>query len=256
MITDILAGLIGWIVGIFVNYIADVLPLRRKLVTPFCIACDHSYSWFNYAIWPRRCKNCGYRRIWRVLIVEIIYILIAVWLWNQPVEKLGFFGAMLLLAYWGVVVVIDLEYQLIMHPVSIFGAGLGLMLGVYLNGWWNTIFGGIVGFGLMWLLYKFGELIMRLIARKRGQVVGDVALGFGDVNLGGVLGLILGWPAILIGLVLAVILAGFISLLYIIIMLVRGRYQMFHAIPYGPFMIAGAIILVFFRDSLILLLTK
>lgn len=256
MISDILAGCMGWFIGIIVNYLSDVLPLRRKLVTPFCLACDRPYSWFDYAIWPRRCSECGYRRSWRVISVEIIYIIISIWLWNQSEIKLGYFGSLLLLAYWGVVVVIDLEYRLIMHPVSIFGAVIGLIIGVYLNGWWYTILGGMIGFGVMWLIYKLGEIILRLVGRLQGRVVSDVALGWGDVNLGGVLGLMLGWPAISIGLILSIILAGIVSLIYILVMLVRGRYQMFHAIPYGPFMIAGAVILMFFSKSLISLLMR
>ena len=39
-----------------------------------------------------------------------------------------------------------------------------------------------------------GVLIIKLINRRRGQPVNDVAFGFGDVNLSGVLGLMLGWP--------------------------------------------------------------
>jgi leader peptidase (prepilin peptidase)/N-methyltransferase len=83
-----------------------------------------------------------------------------------------------------------------------------------------------------------------------------VALGFGDVNLSGVLGLLLGWPAILVGLLLAVLLAGIVSLIYLIIMLALRRYRLFTALPYGPFLIAGAGLIIFFRDGVIRLLGR
>jgi leader peptidase (prepilin peptidase)/N-methyltransferase len=189
-------------------------------------------------------------------VLEIIYILLAIWLWRMPVEKLGFWGGMLLLAYFGVVVVIDIEYRLIMHPVSIVGAALALIMGVYLHGLVDSLLGGLAGFGVMWLLYMFGILIMRLISHMRGQAIGDVALGFGDVNLSGVLGLLLGWPVILVGLLLAVLLAGIVSLIYLIIMLALRRYRLFTALPYGPFLIAGAGLIIFFRDGVIRLLGR
>jgi len=158
------------------------------------------------------------------------------------------------LIYYGVVVVIDIEHRLIMHPVSWVGVGLGLVIGTARNGWSETLIGGAVGYGLMWLLYHLGDLIMKGIARAKHRTLDDVALGYGDVNLSGVLGLMLGWPLILPGLVIAIIIGGLVSLVYLIIMLLLGRYRVFTALPYGPFLIAGAIILLFFSEPIITLL--
>jgi len=175
-------------------------------------------------------------------------------MWEMPIEKIGFLGGMILLAYFGVVVVIDIEYRLIMHPVSIVGAVLALIIGTYLHGLGNSLMGGVAGFGSMWILYLIGALIIRFISHLRRQPVGDVALGFGDVNLSGVLGLLLGWPSILVALLLAVFLAGIVSLIYICIMIILRKYRLFSALPYGPFLILGAVVLLFFRDDLIRLL--
>lgn len=254
MITDIFPAFIGWTVGIVVNYLADVLPLRRQLVPPFCIACDQPQPWLRFALWPRRCNHCGYHRSSRVWIIEIVYVLLAIWLSRSPQVALGFWASMLLLAYFGLVVIIDLEYRLIMHPVSIFGAFLAFTLGTYMHGLINSLLGGLAGFVSMWLLFKLGELLIHLISRLRGQPVTDVALGFGDVILSGVLGLLLGWPAIWVGLLLAILIAGFVSLIYLVVMLSLGKYRLFSALPYGPFLILGAGFLIFFSEKLILLL--
>jgi prepilin signal peptidase PulO-like enzyme (type II secretory pathway) len=230
MITYPLAIIVGWLLGMLVNYIADVLPLRRKLTLPFCIQCDTSQSWLNYLLWPRRCPTCSHRRALRTWMVEGFFILASVWLIQYPPAKLGYWLGMLLLAYFGVVVLIDMEYRLIMHPVSIFGAVLGFLLGLIYVGWWRSLLGGVVGFGLMWLLYQLGVLIIKLVKRSRGQLADEVALGFGDVNLSGVLGLILGWPAILIGLVVAVLIGGLVSLFYLLFKILTRQYQAFMAI--------------------------
>ena len=248
-------ALLGWLCGALVNYLTDALPWRRRLTAPFCQKCESAIPFWNYFIWPRRCDSCSWRRSRRTWIVELIFVLIAIGLWALPVGKLGFWGGLFLLTYFGVVVLIDLEFRLILHPVSLFGALAGLGLGIYLHGATLdgvkvTLLGGIAGFGIMWLVYMLGELLLRLIARLRGDKVDDVAFGFGDVNLSGVLGLILGWPGISAGLLLAIFLAGAVSLVYLLLMVILRRYRRYAAIPYGPFLVAGAVILIFFPANL------
>ena len=251
MFINILIVLLGVATGMLVNYLADVLPLRRRFSKPLCTACQADMPPVNYWLWPRRCLACGKHRRWRVWLVEAIYAVLAIWLWQTPLEKIGFWGGWLLLAYFGVVVVIDIEYRLILHPVSLVGVVIALGLGWILNGLPSTLIGGAVGFGVMWLLYMLGELVMRLVARLRGETVDDVALGFGDVNLSGVLGLLLGWPGIVVGLVLAIFIGGAVSLLFMLGMALTRRYRLFMALPYGPFLIAGAVIVLCFRSSVI-----
>ncbi len=254
MITYILAIVPGWLAGAVVNYLADLLPLRRRLTRPFCIQCDTTQSWHNYLFWPRKCPTCHHPRNVRVWVVEGFYILASIVISQFPPIKLGYGLGMLLLVYFGVVVLIDLEYRLIMHPVSIFGAVLGLIIGTLKIGWLRALVGGAVGFGIMWLLYLLGVLIIKVVNRRRGLPVNDVALGFGDVNLSGVLGLMLGWPLILVGLVVAVLMGGFVSLIYIIIKLFTRKYQAFMALPYGPFLVLGAVILIYFRNLVLSLI--
>jgi len=253
-ITIGLLTVIGLISGMLVNYLADVLPWKRRLAKPFCLNCDTTQPVVRYFLWPRKCRQCGTHRSWRCWLVEVIYIAITLWSWNYPANKLNFLLTWMCLIYFGVVVVIDIEHRLIMHPVSWVGVGLGLVIGTARSGWSETLIGGAVGYGLMWLLYHLGDLIMKGIARAKHRTLDDVALGYGDVNLSGVLGLMLGWPLILPGLVIAIIIGGLVSLVYLIIMLLLGRYRVFTALPYGPFLIAGAIILLFFSEPIITLL--
>jgi leader peptidase (prepilin peptidase) / N-methyltransferase len=250
----IFVGILGWAAGVFINYVADVLPLRRRLVAPFCKYCESEIPLMNYFIWPRRCLTCRKKRTWRVWAIEIIFIMISIWIWLSPPEILGFWTGLLLMIYFGVVAVIDLEHRLIMHPVSLAGVVLGFYVGIVTNGILDTLIGGIIGFGIMWLMYMLGGVILAWISKRRGQDTVEVALGFGDVNLSGVLGLILGWPGIILGLLVAILLGGIVSFLYLIIMLIIRRYQLFTALPYGPFLITGAILIIFFRDIIISLM--
>ena len=249
-----LLAILGLLSGMLVNYISDVLPWKRRLVKPFCPSCDTKQSIVRYFLWPRQCLHCGTRRNWRTWLVELIYVALTIWSWSNPANKLNFLLTWLCLIYFGVIVVIDIEHRLIMHPVSWVGVGLGLVVGTARNGWLESVIGGAVGYGLMWLLYGLGELIMKGLARLRKRTLDDVALGFGDVNLSGVLGLMLGWPLILPGLLLAILIGGLVSMVYLIVMLIMGRYRLFTALPYGPFLIAGAFLLLFFGESILSLL--
>jgi prepilin signal peptidase PulO-like enzyme (type II secretory pathway) len=251
MIEFILIALVGWLSGMFVNYLSDVLPQRRKIVKPFCLACDTDQPYRNYFLWPRLCETCGEKRSKRTWIVEGIYILITLWLWKAPPEQLGFIVGLILLIYFGVVIVIDLEHRLILHPVSLVGGIIGSIVGVWLHGIPPTILGGVAGFGIMLGLYLLGYLIANGVAKIKKQVLDEEALGFGDVMLAGVLGLLLGWPGIVLGIVLAILIGGLISLLFVLILLLRGRYRSFIAIPYGPFLVVGCMSLLYFRDLIL-----
>jgi leader peptidase (prepilin peptidase)/N-methyltransferase len=170
-----------------------------------------------------------------------------VWLWYSPAGRMNFGLGLAWLIYFGVVTVIDIEHRVILHPVSLVGAGFGFVTGIYMHGLWPTVLGGLAGFLSMLALYFLGIGYLRLVARMRKMAPADgEALGFGDVNLSGVLGLVLGWPGIALALFLTILIAAAASIIYLAIMLLLKRYQPYLSIPYGPFLIAGAVILLYF----------
>jgi leader peptidase (prepilin peptidase)/N-methyltransferase len=213
----ITVAIVGWILGVLVNYLADFLPSKRRLILPTCRECESHQPYLNYFIWPRRCPVCGYKRDYRTWWVEIIFIGISLWLWIAQPSGINYFLGLVLCTYFGVVIIIDIEHRLILHPVSIVGGVLGLAIGVWLHGLRITIFGGLAGFVIMFLLHYFGTIFMGWASKRRGHELEEEALGFGDVNLGGVIGLILGWPGVVMGLILAILLAGVFSLLYLLL---------------------------------------
>ncbi len=243
--------ILGLAIGVSVNYLADVLPVKRRLIAPICLFCGAEQKPFNYFIWPRRCEACGRHRSLRTWVVELIFGAASIWLWVSPPERLGFLAGLIVLAFLGLVAIIDLEHRLILHPVSMVGAVLGLVIGIWLNGLKTTLLGGVVGFILMLVLYYFGAILMGWLARRRGQVLEEEALGYGDVILSGVIGLLLGWPGVIIGLILTILIAGIVSFIYLLLALITRRYRYDMAIPYGPFIISATILLIYFRDFIL-----
>jgi len=236
--------LLGWLAGLLVNYLADVLPVTRSFSRPVCLHCQAPYRWGAYLFF-HNCTACGSHRKWRTFIVQAVLTVAPILLWFFPHPGFPFVLAFILFIFLCLVFVIDFEHRLILHPVSLFGAVLGLVVGIYLHGLGSTLIGGAVGFGIMLAFYFFGELYVRYMSRKRGITTDEVALGFGDVNFSGILGLLLGWPRISAGLLFAVLAGGLISLFIIMGMLVTKKYKAFTAIPYAPFLILSALYLLY-----------
>jgi leader peptidase (prepilin peptidase)/N-methyltransferase len=248
MIINLLIGIIGFIAGILVNYLADVLPQNRRLVTPYCLGCGEKQSLTNYLFWPRQCQHCGNHRPWRTYVVELLLIVTSIYLWRHPTFISGYILALILFMYFILVTIIDMEHRLILHPVSLVGAGLGLIVGIWGHGIIETIIGGMSGFLIMLGLYFIGIGFVRLMAHIRGEIIEREGLGFGDVILTGVIGLFLGWPGVLLGLILTILLAGLINLIYLFIMVLTKRYNPNLALPFGPFLAVSVIALLFFKD--------
>lgn len=243
--------LLGWLSGWLVNYLADGLPFTYKFSRPVCLACQTTFGWANYLLF-HNCTNCGKRRGPRALIVHAVMTVAPVLIWIFPGQTLPFLLAFILLVYLAVVLVIDLEHRVILHPVSIAGAVLGLGIGIFLRGKQSipygissTLLGGAAGFGIMLFFYFMGELFVKRMSKKRDISTDEVALGFGDVNLSGILGLLLGWRAIFACLFFAILAGGMVSLVIILGMLIAKKYKAFTAIPYAPFLILSAIYFLF-----------
>ncbi len=244
--------IIGWLSGWLVNYLADTLPATRRFSRPTCPSCQATYHWGDYLLF-RKCPSCNKRRLTRTLIVQGIMVVASLLLWIFPRSWLPYYLALPLLIYLAVVFILDMEHRLILHPVSLFGAVLGLGIGIFLrcqhttlvNGILNTLLGGTIGFGVMLVFYFAGKWYVQRMSQKRGLSPDEVALGFGDVNLAGIIGLLLGWPAVVAGLLYAIFAGGLVSLIVVIGLLVAKKYKAFTAIPYAPFLILSAIYLLY-----------
>ena len=247
LVLPVLAGLLS---AVLVNYLADELPRTRALTRPACRKCGTSYAWTRY-LGLQKCGKCGFSRGFRPWVVLIGMLALALFAWLEP-HRLGFAAGMLLLTYFAVVIVIDVEHRLILQPTSVFGALLALGIGWWLHGILPTLLGGLAGLVIMTGFYYLGVLFTRLRNRRlaaMGQPAdGEEALGGGDVTLAAILGLLLGWPLIWFGLLMGVLLGGLIGLLIVLVALLRGRYgsQAFSLfMPYAPSFVLSAFLIMF-----------
>lgn len=252
----IFAGLLGILASMLVNYLSDVLPTQRKLARPLCQHCGANYSWKDYFLLAA-CRACGKPRAWRTYLTLLAGTVASLALWLNPPARMGYWLGLIVLMFFGLVVVIDFEHRLILHIVTLAGAVLGLVTGTIRYNLPTSLVGGLVGLVIMLLFYWVGILFARYRARKLGTDDGEEALGFGDVTISTVLGLMLGWPFILYGLLIGVLAGGVISLVLVLFLVVTRRYQSMTVFTaYGPYLVLGAALLIYFPQTLSILSGK
>ncbi len=256
----VLWGSLGLLTGGLINLLADQLPRWRRLSRlPFCAECGTRrppWQWlatFAYAGGRARCPQCNRRLPWRHLLVEwgTAGILAFIWLrYGQAGEWASLALSTVYAAILVLVLVIDLEHKLILNLV-IFPAWALALAGSLIHPDPHfpllALLGGVAGFGLLYLVYLFGILFVKGMSRARGKPIHAVAFGFGDVRLGGFMGLVLGFPQVLQALFIAILLGGVAGLLYWFVQaLILRRYSLFTAIPYGPYLVLGTFFVMFF----------
>lgn len=255
MIALILLIPAGILLGILINYLADVLPYTRRFSAPLCGRCGERMGWGEYITRPI-CEHCHQPRRMRHWLLPVLGAILVSLFWFYPPVHIGFWIAVILLAYFTLVAITDIEYHAILDQVTvagvIIGFGTGLARHIYidqqapLDALKETVLGGVAAFGAMLLMFYLGILFGRMIARRRGVVIEDGdALGFGDVYLTGILGLILGWPAVVAGLFAGIMIGGLVGVVYLLYGAIKKRPRGLTYLPYAPFLLLGAILILY-----------
>jgi hypothetical protein len=242
----IIYAVVGALIGVLVNYFADVLPLTRKFSRPVCPNCLHPYSIRTYLI-SFKCPHCGKEPSKRSIVVLILSIILSILVAFFPLGELNYWLTIPLIIFFGVILVIDIEHRVVLIETSIVGLILLFAYGVFTQGFLLTTLGGVAGFGIMIFLYFFGILFSRVLGKIRKQEITETALGFGDVYVCSFLGFLTGWPNIVGSIILAILASGLFSLVYLMYKLLKKDYKPFMAIPYTPFLILGAILVFYLR---------
>ncbi|HLE04942.1 MAG TPA: A24 family peptidase [Anaerolineales bacterium] len=246
----LVAALAGFVSGVVLNALADSLPYARTVRMPGCIFCGAPrprLAWSGLSAevaGKRRCPYCDSPHGIRRPIVESLAAAWGAGLTLIVPEPRLYWPAFLLSMISLLIIVIDLEHRLILHVVTGPAALVMALIGSLdaSRGPVKTLAGGAVGFLAVLGLYVLGGLFARLIYRLRGRALEEVAFGFGDVTLAGVIGLSVGFPGIVVALTLGVLAGGVFSLGFLLVMIARGRYVAFMPIPYSPFLVVGALV--------------
>lgn len=219
-----------------------------------CLHCNHSLAWYDllpvmsWLSTKGTCRYCKKAIGWFELLIELMtacLFVLSYLLWPFMLMTTLEWAQFIvwLVALTGLIIVFwyDLKWFLVLWitiaPLLVL-AVLFLLLAYINGGYDNSIFlealtGVVVLAGLYWLLW----------AVSKGTWV-----GLGDAQIGAVLGLLLlDWQKAF----LALLLANAIGTLIVLPGLITGKIGRKTAIPFGPLLIAGALISFFFGGVII-----
>ena len=257
----VVAGLLGLVIGSFLNVVAYRVPAGISLLRESrCPHCDAPVRWWQnvpvvgWLALRGRCASCGAGISARYPIVEavtgLLFAFVAWWFVGPatqagtslpPAATIVVTIAFLYLAAISVVLtLIDVDTHrlpnVIVLPSYIVGALLLATACLLGADWWALARAGI-GMAAMFAFY----FVLRLI-RPDG-------MGGGDVKLAGLLGMHLawlGWGPLVVGAFAAFLLGGVVG----IALMALRRANRRTAIPFGPWMIAGAWVGIFAGEAL------
>jgi leader peptidase (prepilin peptidase)/N-methyltransferase len=254
-VDSLLAGLVGLALGSFLNVVITRLPQGESFWggRSRCPQCRSPLSWYDTIplcsyVWLRgRCRSCGAAIPWRYPLVELAGGLMALTLWHTFPNKL------LLLAYGPfclaliALTAIDLEHRLLPDIITLPGIIWGLLLSLVLPqlSFPAAAAGALVGAGVF---YGIGRVYEKWAGRP--------GLGGGDVKLLAMIGAFLGVGALPLVILVSAGLGTITGLIQVIVQGwgPRGHWRTI-ALPYGPFLAAGAWSYLFWGERLLNLLT-
>ncbi len=136
-----------------------------------------------------------------------------------------------------VVTMIDCDHLMIPDVISLPGIVIGFFASAFILpvGWLDALIGIALGGGILWILAILSPYLF-----------GKEGLGGGDIKLMAMIGAFLGWQAVVIILFLASFAGAVVGVsLMAFRRIERGQY-----LPFGPFLSAAAVALLFFRQEL------
>jgi leader peptidase (prepilin peptidase)/N-methyltransferase len=244
-VVTVLAGwsaLLGLAIGSFLNVVVHRVPIGQSLSRPrsACPGCSapiasrDNIPLVSWLALRGRCRHCRAPISVRYVLVELatggLFAAVAVRFgvsWTTPAVD-AFVAGLVALAC------IDLERLLLPRRVVYATAALSgvfLVAGAVTTGQWSRL-----GVALACAAVAFGAFFALNWINPRW-------LGFGDVRLVAVIGLVLGWLGVRYVLV-GFLAANVVGLVVAAVLLGLGRIQRQTPIPYGVFLAAGALVAV------------
>lgn len=235
---------LGLILGSFYNVCIHRYLVGEKVNDPprsHCPKCGHSLSWrenlplISYVFLRGRCKSCEERISPRYPLVEAVSGLLALALafkYGPGVEWLVymvFTGGLIVASF------IDFAEFILPDEVTLGGAPLAFLSAWLLLdlSWVDSLAGAALGAGIFLLL-------QRIYRRIRA----DEGMGTGDVKLMLLIGALTGWQSLAF-----IIFAGSLSALIASLAYLKAGEGMRTAVPFGPFLAAGAILYILVGEA-------
>ena len=240
-------ALFGAMIGSFLNVCIYRIPEGQSVITPGseCPNCNSKIRFYDnlpiisYLLLKGKCRSCGQAVSLRYPLVELLTAGFTTAVGTVfGMTALG--GTYLVLIYILIIItVIDVDHMII--PDRLVGLGLmtgiaAILVGAIEIGWKDAFMGSLVYGGFLYLAGVVGKRIFK-----------KEAMGMGDVKLGIMMGLFLGWKMSVMSLYISFLVASAVGLAAIAI----GKLSRGDKIPFGPFLTVGTVIVIFFWETIL-----
>lgn len=252
MMPDWLYFLILFATGLTIGSFINCYVWRRRSnisVAGFshCVHCGRALSWwekvpfFSYFYLRCRCRVCGKRIPGHYHAVEFAVgaLFVLVGLLDQPAgaeyfQWLTLLRDLFFVSCLAIVFLYDLFYQEILPEVVWVGLLFGALLNLFFlhQDWRAALVGLAIGAGFFLAQY--------LVSKGRW-------IGGGDVWLGAMLGVWLGWPLILVVLFFAYLVGALLA----VILLIFKKKEWTSALPFGVFLSAAAFFALYWGGAMV-----
>ena len=243
-----LAGALGLLIGSFLNVVIWRVPRGESVVSPpsHCPSCGNqvrprdNLPVVSWLLLRGRCRDCGGPISRRYPLVElatgaVFFVMAARFGWDAALPAYLYLAA-IGVALW----MIDLDVKRLPNAIVLpsypVAAALLTVAAAATGNWGDLLRAGIA----MAALYGFYFLL---------AFIYPAGMGFGDVKLAGVLGLYLGylgWAEVVAGGFLGFLFGGVVG----VVLMAAQKAGRKSQIPFGPFMLAGALVAILWGGAL------
>ena len=246
----------GLIIGSFLNVVVYRLNLMETIMgRSYCPQCKAQVRWYDniplisFVLLKARCRDCKEMISWQYPFIELFTGLafagVGVWFFNVSNIETWMQASFLLVIFSFLTVILAYDLKFMEIPMLIFWIATGITVLFLIALDWNNfssishavdsrlisgIIAGTVAGGFF--------LAMVLVSK-------ETWMGWGDVYLGFLAGLIVGWPNILLALMLSFTIGAVVS----IILMTLKKKDMKSQVPFAPFLVFGIILTIFIYEA-------
>ena len=276
--------ILGLVIGSFLNVVIFRLETEEKIVNDRskCPNCKHILSWkdllpvFSYISLKGKCRYCQKKISIQYPLVELITASLFVFVFSYffiTTEKYFIVNILFYLFIISVFIVIsvyDLRHYIIPDKIIYIAIAIAIFYNLYIDTSLHfvihSVFNGFefffqtecfsqnlkLFFDFLFMnsifinhflaaFISFGFFLVIIIFTK------GKGMGGGDAKLGFLMGLILGWPLVLLAIFLASVSGSIIG----VALIIGKKKKAKSMIPFGPFLVFGTVLSIFYGEGIV-----
>jgi len=247
----VLIFIFGLCIGSFLNVVICRLKTKESIFIgrSYCPKCRAVLKWYDlipvlsFLIQKGKCRYCNKNISWQYPIIEITTACLFLLIFNFKFlifKQFLIFNFINLIYFWFIVSILiiifvyDLKHYIIPDKIVYPAIAISLLYSLFIihNPLFNYLLSAFIASGFF--------LFLVFITKGKGMGLGDVKLAF-------LMGLILGWPSILLALFLSFFSGAVVGIG--LIMLHKKGFK--SQIPFGPFLSASTVFVLLYGSQLI-----